>query len=76
MHNHPSSSHNNTVLIISNNEMEDIIRIVKFLGSPCLLLKGVTETVQNKAKEQNDGFLGILLGALGASLLGNILAGK
>ena len=76
MHNHPSSSHNNTVLIISNNEMEDIIRIVTFLGNPCLLLKGVTETVQNEAKEQKDGFLSILLGALGASLLGNILAGK
>ena len=76
MHNHPSSSHNNAVLIISNNEMEDIIRIVKFLGNPCLLLKRVTATVQNEAKEQKDGFLSILLGALGASLLGNILAGK
>ena len=76
MHNHPSSSHNNTVLIISNNEMEDIIRIVKFLVNPCLLLKGVTENVQNEAKEQKDGFFSILLGTLGASLLGNILAGK
>ena len=76
MHNHPSSSHNNTVLIISNNEMEDIIRIVKFLENPCLLLKGVTETVQNEAKEQKDGFLTMLLGTLDARLLGNILAGK
>ena len=57
MHNHPSSSHNNTVLIISNNEMKDIIRIVKFLVNPCLLLKGVTENVQNEAKEQKMDFL-------------------
>ena len=76
VHNHHSSSHNNTVLIISNNEMEDIIKIVKFLGNSRLLLKGVTETIQNEAKEQKDGFLSILLGTLGASLLGNILAGK
>ena len=76
MHNHHSSSHNNTVLIISNNEMKDIIKIVKFLGNSRLLLKGVTETIQNEAKEQKDGFPSILLGTLGASLLGNILAGK
>ena len=76
MHNHHSSSHNNTVLITSNNEMEDIIKIVKFLGNSRLLLKGVTETIQNEAKEQKDGFPSILLGTLGASLLGNILAGK
>ena len=76
MHNHHSSSHNNTVLILSNNEMKDIIKIVKFLGNSRLLLKGVTETIQNEAKEQKDGFPSILLGTLGASLLGNILSGK
>ena len=62
-------------LIISNDEMEDIIKIVKYLDSS-LLLKGVSETVQNEAKEQKEGFLSMLLGTLGASLLGNILTGR
>ena len=66
----------NTTLIISNNEIEDIIKIVKSLEDSGLLLKGVTETVQNEVKEQKGGFLSMLLGTLGASLLGNILAGK
>ena len=66
----------NTTLIISNNEMEDIIKIVKSLEDSGLLLKGVTKTVQNKIKEQKGGFLSMLLGTLGASLLVNILAGK
>ena len=70
------SGHNNTTLIISNDEMEDIIKILKSLEECGLLLKGVTETVQNEAKEQKGGFLSMLLGTLGASLLGNILAGK
>ena len=56
--------------------MEDIIKIVKSLEDSGLLLKGVTETVQNEVKEQKGGFLRMLLGTLGASLLGNILAGK
>ena len=56
--------------------MNDIIKIVKSLEDSGLLLKGVTETVQNEAKEQKGGFLGMLLGTLGASLLGNNLAGK
>ena len=68
-HNHPSS----TTLIISNAEMEDIIKILKSLNDSGLLLKGVTETVQNEAKEQKGGFLSMLSGTLGASLLGNIL---
>ena len=66
----------NTTLIISNNEMEDIIKIVKSLEDSGLLLKGVSETIQNEAKEQKGGFLSMLLGTLGASLLGNILVGK
>ena len=66
----------NTTLIISNNEIEDIIKIVKSLEDSGLLLKGVTETVQNEVKEQKGGFLSMYLGTLGASLLGNILAGK
>ena len=63
-------------LIISNNEIEDIIKIVKSLEDSGLLLKGVTETVQNEVKEQKGGFLSMLLGALGASLLGNLLTGR
>ena len=65
-----------TTLIISNDEMKDIIRIVKSLEDSGLLLKGVSETIQNEAKEQKRGFLSMSLGTLGASLLGNILAGK
>ena len=69
--------HNNTTtLIISNDELEDIIKIVKSLEDSGLLLKGVTETVQNEVKEQKGGFLSMLLGILGTSLLENVLAGK
>ena len=68
-------SGNNITLIISNDEINDIIKIVKSLEDSGLLLKGV-ETVQNDVKEQKDGFLSMLLGTLGASLLGNLLTGK
>ena len=73
-HSFSSASHN-TTLMISNNEMEDIIKIVKSLEDSGLLLKGFTETVQNDVKEETGGFLSMLLGTLGASLLGNILTG-
>ena len=66
----------NTTLIISNKDMEDLIKIVKSLEDSGLLLKGVTEAVQNEIKEQKGRFLSALLGTLGASLLGNLLAGK
>ena len=56
--------------------MKYIIKIVKSLGDSGLLLKGVTETVQNEVKEQKGGFLSTLLGTVGASLLGNLLTGK
>ena len=69
-------SGNNTTLIISNNDIEDLIKIVKSLEDSGLLLKGVTESVQNEIKEQKGGFLSMLLGTLGASLLGNLLTGK
>ena len=65
-----------TTLIISNKDMEDLIKIVKSLEDSALLLKGVTESVQNEVKEQRGGFLSMLLGTLGANLLGNLLAGK
>ena len=68
------SDHNNTILIISNDEMDDILKIVKSLEDSGVLLKGVSERIQKEAKEQRGGFLSMLLGTLGASLLGDILA--
>ena len=56
--------------------MEDILKIVKSLKDSGLLLEGVSKTIKNEAKEQKEGFLSMLLGILGASLLGNMLAGK
>ena len=61
-----------TTLIISNDEMNDILKLVKYLEDSGVLLKGVNETIKNEAKEQKGGFLSMLLGTLGASLLGNI----
>ena len=69
------SGHNNsTTLIISNDEIDDILKIVKSLEDSGVLLKGVSETIQNEAKEQRGGFLSMLLGTLGASLLGDVLS--
>ena len=65
-----------TTLIISNDEMEHITKIFKSLEDFVLLLRGISETIQNEAKEQKGGFFSMLLGTLGASLSGNILAGK
>ena len=69
-----SGHNNNTILIISNDEMDDIFKIVKSLEDSGLLLKGVRETIQHEAKEQRGGFLSMLLGTLGASLLGDVLS--
>ena len=63
-----------TTLIISNDEMDDILKIVKSLENSGALLKGVSETIQHEAKEQGGGFLSMLLGTLGASLLGDVLS--
>ena len=52
---------NNTTLIISNDEMDDILKIVKSLEDSCVLLEGVSETIQHEAKEQKGGFLSMLL---------------
>ena len=68
-----------TTLIISNDETEDIIDIVKSLEDSGLLLKRVSETIQNETKEQKVGFLSMfsmLLCELGANLLGDVLASK
>ena len=69
-------SGNKTTLIISDNEMEDIIKIVKSREDSGLILEGVTEAVQNELKEQKGELLSMLLSTLSASLLRNILAGK
>ena len=69
-------SGNITTLIISNKDMDDVIKIVKSLEDSDLLLKGITESVQNEIKEQKGGFISMLLGTLDASLLGNLLTGK
>ena len=56
--------------------MNDIIKIVQALEDSNILLKGVTNTIKNETKEQKGGFLSMLLGTLGATLLGNLLSGK
>ena len=65
-----------TELMISNEEMNDMVRIVKSLGESGLLIKGVSEVIKNETKEQNGGFLGMFLSTLSASLLGDLLEGR
>ena len=65
-----------TTLIISNEEMNGIMKIVQALEDSNILLKGVTKKIKNETKEQKGGFLSMLLGTLRASLLGNLLSGK
>ena len=62
-------------LIIEQEDMNDIMKIIEALENSGILLKGVTKTIENETKEQRGGFLGMLLGTLGASLLGNLLTG-
>ena len=66
-------SGNHTTLIISNDDMQELLKIVKSLEDSGILLDGITETVKNEAKDQKGGFLSTLLGTLGASLLGDLL---
>ena len=63
-----------TILIILNDEMDDILKIVKSLENSGVLLKGVSETIQHEAKEQRGGFVSMLLSTLGASLLSDVLS--
>ena len=65
-----------TSLIISNETMECMIKIVTALEDYDLLIRSTIETIENEAKEQKGGFLIMLLGTLGASLLANLLAGE
>ena len=62
-------------LIIEQEDMNDIMKIIEALENSGILLKGVTKTIENETKEQKGGFLSMLLGTLGASLLGNLLTG-
>ena len=62
-------------LIIEEEDMNDIMKIIEALENSGLLLKGVTKTIENETKEQRGGLSGMLLGTLGASLLGNLLTG-
>ena len=65
-----------TTLANSNEEINDIMKIVQALEDSKILMKGVTKTNKNETKGQKGGFLSMLLGTLGASLLGNLLAGE
>ena len=56
--------------------MNDIMKIAQALEDSDILLKGVTRTIKNETKEQKGGFVSMLLGTIGASLLGNLLTGK
>ena len=62
-------------LIIEQEDMNDIMKIIEVLKNSGILLKGVSKTIENETKEQREGFLSMLLGTLGASLLGNLLTG-
>ena len=66
----------NTILIILNEEMNDIMEIVKSLEKSGVLIKSASQTTKSETKEQNEGFLEMLLGPLGASLLEKLLKGK
>ena len=63
-------------MIISNEKMNGILKIVQSLEESGLLIKGVHQTIKNEAKQQKGGFFGMLLDTLRASLLGNLLKGK
>ena len=65
-----------TTLVFSNEDLNDIMKIIKSLEESGLLIKSASKTIKNEAKEQSGRFLGILLGTLGATLLGNMLTGK
>ena len=63
-------------LVIEQEDMNDIIKVIEALENSGILLKGGTKTIENETKKQRGGFLSMLLGTLGASLLGNLLSGK
>ena len=72
----PKKIHGSRVkLIIEQEDMNDIMKIIEALENSGILLKGISKTIENETKEQRGGFLSMLLGTLGASLLGNLLTG-
>ena len=71
-----SGRHSSRTLIISNKEMNDMMKIIQAFENSNILLKGVTKTIKKETKEQLGGLLSMLLGTLGASLSGNSLSGK
>ena len=66
----------NSTSIISNEEMNYIMKIVKSLKESGLLINDVSEAIKNEAKEQKGGFISMVFGILDVSLLGNLLTGK
>ena len=62
-------------LNIEEEDMKDIMKIIEALENSGILLKGVSKTIENEIKEQRGGFLSMLLGTLGTSLLGYLLTG-
>ena len=65
-----------TTLIFSNEYFNNFMKIVNSLENAALLIKGISETVENEVKEQKGGFVDVLAATLGAISLGNMLAGK
>ena len=60
-------------LVIEEEDMNDIMKIIEALENSGILLKGVSKTIEKETKKQRGGFLRMLLSTLGASLLGNLL---
>ena len=63
-------------LVVTDEEMADVMKIIQALEDSNILLKGVTKTFENEAKSQHGGALGMILGTLAVLLLGNLLTGK
>ena len=61
-------------LVIESKDMNGVMKIIEALENSGILLKGVSKTIENETKEQKGAFLSMLLGTLGASLLGNLLS--
>ena len=72
----PSDLAKQTTLLISNEEMNDILKVVKSREESSLLIKGVSEIIKNETRERLGGYFSILLGKLNASLLGSFLTGR
>ena len=69
-------SGHNTTLVISNDDLEDILKIVKSLEDSGIIVKGASDVIKNDAKQESGGFLSMLLGTLAVSLLSNMLTGE